>query len=122
MYLSNFNRSWYYGLDGGISFIECHNGFHQGDVLASWGYCMTVHPLLEFLQHHLSAKFPNEKFVIHYYVDDGNFIGPHHVLLEIIDILKKEDVFHTFGFKLNQKKGFILMGRAELLPGILHDP
>lgn len=31
----------------GIDAIDCVNGFHQGDVLASWTYCMTIHPLLE---------------------------------------------------------------------------
>jgi hypothetical protein len=38
------------------------------------------------IQHHLAVEFPNEKFLIHYYVDAGHFIG-HMTLLEVIDIL-----------------------------------
>jgi len=113
MYLAKETRAWYYGMDDGIKIIASHNGFHQGDVLASWAYCMTLQPYLEHLQHVLGEQFPNERLIIHYYVDDGNFVAPHHVLLAIIADLKSNSVYTDFGFKLNQKKGFILMGKCH---------
>src|SRR5437762_1895921 len=68
----SYTRAWYYGLEDGIQFIKCTNGFHQGDVLASWCYCMTIQQLLRDLRSHLKSKFPDQTFLIHYYVDDGN--------------------------------------------------
>src|SRR5882672_6574752 len=44
MYLGDSDQ-WYYGLPDSIKSISCVNGFHQGDVLATWAYVMTMQPL-----------------------------------------------------------------------------
>ena len=110
MYLNNSTNAWYYGKPDCIDSIDCVNGYHQGDVLASWAYCMTIQPLLEHIQDTIEKEFPDDHSLtcIQFYVDDGNFIAPHHIMLRIIDILKSHETYMKYGFKLKPNKGFYL--------------
>ena len=45
--------------DGHMEQIPSVIGFHQGDVLGTWCYIMTIQPLLESLADHLQETFPH---------------------------------------------------------------
>ena len=75
MYLEE-STAWYHGLPDNIKPVFCRNGYHQGDVLASWLYVMTIQPLLVHIKATIQSKFPDEWFLVKFYVDDGNFIAP----------------------------------------------
>ena len=63
MYLEE-STAWYHGLPDNIKPVFCRNGYHQGHVLASWLYVMTIQPLLVHI-------IPDEWFLVKFYVDDG---------------------------------------------------
>ncbi len=75
MYLEE-STAWYHGLPDNIKPVFCRNGYHQGDVLASWLYVMTIQPLLVHIKATIQSKFPDEWFLVKFYVDDENFIAP----------------------------------------------
>jgi len=112
MYLEE-SQQWYFGLPDNIKSITCKNGYHQGDVLATWAYIMTIQPLLVNIQTYLERNFPNDIHLVKFYVDDGTFVAPHHVMVEIIKLLMRPDVYNTYGYRLKLNKGCILLGKCE---------
>ena len=110
MYLEE-STAWYHGLPDNIKPVFCRNGYHQGDVLASWLYVMTIQPLLVHIKATIQSKFPDEWFLVKFYVDDGNFIAPSKIMREIIKILQNS--YETFGYKLKSNKGCYLLGKCE---------
>lgn len=110
MYLDQ-STAWYYGLPDEIKPIFCKNGYHQGDVLASWLYVMTIQPLLHHIQTEMKRLYPNRFHLIKFYVDDGNFIAPFDMMLKIIEILQNS--FHGYGYRLKMTKGHYLLGKCE---------
>jgi hypothetical protein len=45
---------------------------------------MTIQPLLVHIKATIQSKFPDEWFLVKFYVDDGNFIAPSKIMREII--------------------------------------
>jgi len=114
MYLKPSDQ-WYFGLPDNIKDISGCNGFHQGDVLATWAYIMTIHPLLSHISKTLKEKFPDDYTLVKFFVDDGNFMAPHHVMLEIIKILLDPSTYFKYGYRLKLNKGCILLGHCSPL-------
>jgi hypothetical protein len=110
MYLHE-SKAWYYGLPDKIQSMVCKNGFHQGDVLATWLYLMTIHPLLLRINQHVKTTFGEDSIAhIKFFIDDGNFMAPHEIMKSIIKLL--QDSHHEFGYKLKMDKGCYLLGKC----------
>jgi hypothetical protein len=93
MYLKESN-GWVFGPADGISNVPSSEGFHQGDVLATWAYCVGLQPLLLRVTDLVREEFGNtlaSQILIKFYVDDGNIAAPHHVMIRIIEH------FQTYG-------------------------
>jgi hypothetical protein len=74
MYLQ-LSETWYFGLSESIKSMVCRNGYHQGDVLATWLYIMTIQPRLQKIKDHIVAEFGAEMIAhVKFFVDDGNFM------------------------------------------------
>jgi hypothetical protein len=96
---------------GNIRPISSRVGFHQGDVLATWLYIMSIQPMLKRIIDHVEREFGREEVVhVKFYVDDGNFMAPHHIMLSIISLL--ENAYDEFGYRLKKNKGSYLLGRC----------
>ena len=104
MYLDS-SKGWYYGMSDSIREVDCNNGFHQGDVAATWAYVMTIHPLLMHIQSELKNRFANELHLVKFYVDDGNFVAPFHVMQVIVQLLNDPEVVNKYGYRLRKNKG-----------------
>jgi hypothetical protein len=99
------------GFEHGIQGITSSEGFHQGDVLGTWAFCMTIQPMLNGLKKFLVQEFGNAVLVlIKFFVDDGNISAPHPVLLKIIDYFLVEGP--TYGFFISKTKGAFLLGKC----------
>ncbi len=122
MYLGN-SDGWYLGQEEGIEAVLSQAGYHQGDVLATWMYIFTIQPLLNGLEQHLLQKFPpppgfevsdepyRPSFECWFYVDNGNILAPHHIMLEIIACFRQHGPNYGYVIKLN--KGGYLLGKCE---------
>ena len=92
-----------------IKSLSSKNGFHQGDVLASWLFMMTMQPLLESINERINAEFAGiNDFVNAWFIDDGNIHAPRPILLRIIEILQQDGPSYGYHLKLN--KGSYLIG------------
>ena len=99
------------GLEDGIHGVTSSEGFHQGDVLGTWAFTMTIQPLLNGLKKFIAAEFGNAVLVlIKFFVDDGNISAPHPVLLKIIDFFLEEGP--KYGYHISKKKGAFLLGKC----------
>jgi hypothetical protein len=100
------------GMMEGIEEILSKEGFHQGDVMAVWGYAMTMQPLINGLLDIVENEFQDEeKTQVRFYVDDGNLIGPHRVLVRLVQYIQAEG--KKYGFKIKLSKGKFLIGKRE---------
>jgi hypothetical protein len=97
-------NGWIKG-DAEIHNIVSAEGYHQGDCLASWLFCLTIHPLLQRL-----VAVVGEETFIKFFIDDGNIAARHDTMLQIIDIILAEGP--RYGFKLKLNKGTYLIGRC----------
>lgn len=102
--------------DGHMEQIPSVIGFHQGDVLGTWCYIMTIQPLLESLADHLQETFPHYpmeviRMMIFFYVDDGNLCGPHELLVEAIRYIR--DKGRKYGYIIKPNKGGYLIGKCD---------
>ena len=104
------SNGWYNGLSQGASSIPSKNGYHQGDVLASWMYVMTMHPLINRVDEIIAAEFPNEAYYQGWYIDDGNILAPRPVMKRIIQVLQEEGP--SFGYIIKKNKGSYLLGKC----------
>jgi hypothetical protein len=105
------SNGWYNGLPDGVSYIPSKNGYHQGDVLASWLYIMTTQPLLQIIDDTISAEFPNDTYYQGWYIDDGNILAPRPVMKRIVQILQLEGP--QYGYNIKKNKGSYLLGRCN---------
>jgi hypothetical protein len=48
---------------------------------------------------------------VKFFVDDGNFMAPHNVMLSIIGLL--QSAYNEFGYRLKMDKGSYLLGKCE---------
>ncbi len=111
MYLDGASQFVY--RDGKVRTIPSNCGFHQGDVLGTWCYIMSLQPLLEALGEHLEEEFPGEHMCVLFYVDDGNLCGPHHMVVSAVKFLLTKGP--QYGYRIKSTKGAYLMGRCESL-------
>ena len=109
MYLQE-SQQWFFGLPDSIKPVICKNGYHQGDVLASWLYIMTIQPLLKQISDMVKEKHPGCISLVKFYVDDGNFVAPFEVMQDIIKLLKDPVTYDKYGYKLKMNKGCYLVG------------
>ena len=54
--------------------VVAKEGFSQGDVLASWLYCLGQHPLQKMINDKIVTY--NKNALFKFYIDDGNAIAP----------------------------------------------
>ena len=60
------SKGWIFGQNT-VHHIESKEGYHQGDVLGSWLFCLTIQPLLLSLHSTVGAH----EF-LQFFIDDGN--------------------------------------------------
>jgi len=72
---------------------------------------MTIHPLLKHIKEEMQRLFPDRWCLIKFYVDDGNFMAPFYMMVEIFKILKT--CYKNYGYKLKTTKGHYLLGRCK---------
>jgi hypothetical protein len=96
---------WFFGLETGIEKILSREGFHQGDVLSSWLFCMTIHPLLCD-----AASLIGDNGLLKFYIDDGNLVCPHDRMLTALTFLDTEGP--PLGYIIKRNKGTYLLGRC----------
>jgi hypothetical protein len=126
MYFHQSNQ-FFFAQDGEIRVIPAVVGLHQGDVLGTWMFIMTIQPLLEGLMKHLEELFPVEadevdgfngaatvgedgedivpvepicfqQLLSLFFVDDGYFCGPSVLVQTAIKYINAEG--ERFGFKI----------------------
>lgn len=114
MYLETSNQFFF--KEGVIKVIPSIKGYHQGDVLGTWCYIMTIQPLLRELSEHLQQhhQFEQDSPLILFYVDDGNLCGPHDVLITAIKFLQQNGPTR-FGYRIKPTKGAYLIGKCETI-------
>jgi hypothetical protein len=107
---------WYFGLQEGIQSVKSKTGYHQGDILATWMYVLTIQQLLDDLVDYLGTcailgdaeRTAADMTKIFFYVDDGNIIAPHKVMLRIIHFLQVKGP--AYGYHIKCNKGGYLLG------------
>ena len=111
MYLHNSTQFLRYQNE--FNMILCSKGFHQGDVLGTWSYIMTLQPLLLALAEHISDMFPdfNPMVMILFYVDDGYLCGPHEIVVEAIRFLRQHGP--NYGYHIRSDKGAYMLGKCD---------
>jgi hypothetical protein len=109
VYLYQANQ--FYVRHGNIQIIPSRTGYHQGDVLGTWCYIMTIQPLLVGLSEHLKSLFPDSQTVIQFFVDDGNLCGPHEEMIEAVRYLQQRGP-QRFGYRIKSTKGAYLIGKC----------
>jgi hypothetical protein len=111
MYL-HASTGWYRGLADGIKSVNSYWGFHQGDVLASWLYMLTIHPLLLMLHEKISEEFPEvaSQYLNCWYVDDGNIVAPRPIMIRLVQLLREHGP--RYGYIIKSTKGSYLMGKC----------
>ncbi len=116
MYLNDSHQIFCH--DGVLSIIVSETGFHQGDVLGSWAFMITIHRLLEGLMARIEERFPvggagltSESFLALFYVDDGYMCGPPEILTEAILHLRSNGA--RFGYHMNESKGVLQLGLRD---------
>jgi hypothetical protein len=119
IYLHDSN-GWYFGLSNGVKSVLSQEGFHQGDVLGSWLFCMSIQPLLIGLRNIIG-----DNGVVKFFIDDGNIITDTATMIRALDYLETEGPKYGFIFKRN--KGTYLLGKcysaeeAETKKSMLHE-
>jgi hypothetical protein len=116
MYLEESN-GWLFGLTDGIAPIKSSEGFHQGDVLATWAYSMGIQPLIKRISETIRNEFIERfgerivlQILIKFYVDDGNISAPHEIMVRIIELFYEWGP--QFGYKIKNNKGKYLLGKT----------
>jgi len=85
--------------------ITCAEGYHQGDCLASWLFCLTIQPLLKLIKDSVG-----EEAFVKFFIDDGNIAAKYPVMKQILDIIVTQGP--DYGFKLKINKGTYMIGRC----------
>jgi hypothetical protein len=125
MYMEQSNQFYFGG--GEIHVIPAITGLHQGDVLGTWVFIMSLQPLLIELQKHIQNLFPEgtaiadgegglttfdvRHLMLLFYVDDGYICGPTEIVQEALRFLI--DKGKHFGYKINPAKCSALLGRCN---------
>ncbi len=111
MYFDSSNQFYFSG--GQIDVIPASVGLHQGDVLGSWLFMMTLQPLLAALDDYIEEEFPNElrELLSFFYVDDGYLNGRTEVVQKAIEFLKLQG--KSYGFCINEHKTVVLLGKCD---------
>jgi len=100
----SLSNGWFFSESGPVA-IPSSEGYHQGDVLGSWLFCLTLQPILVSLVRRLESRG-----LIMFFIDDGNFACHFDEMVEILDLLIHEG--REFGYHLNRSKGTYLLGRC----------
>lgn len=111
MYMEN-SHCWFQGKADGIASIVSDEGFHQGDVLSSWLYVLSLQPMLDEIDQNIRTSFGEEAVYGQYwYIDDGSIIGPRKVVCEVIRLIR--DIGPNYGYHINMDKGTYLFGNCN---------
>ena len=94
--------------DGFDKQITSANGTMQGCPLGSLLFCIGLQPLIRLI----SEMFP-ELHVNGWLADDGNIIGPRHVVKRVYDYVK--EVGPMYGYHLNDGKSILYAPSLDLL-------
>jgi hypothetical protein len=99
------SKGWFFGLEEGLQIVQSQEGYHQGDVMGPWLYCISIQPFLRSLRDMLGdAGF------IKFFIDDGNVTGDFDGMVKAIEFIKQEGP--KYGYILNLNKGTYLLGRC----------
>jgi hypothetical protein len=98
------SKGWFFNLEKVLS-IQSQEGFHQGDVLASWLYAMATLPFIIGLHDILG-----ENGFVKFFYDDGNISGSFETMCEAMRFIKEEGPKH--GYILQVNKGAYLLGQC----------
>ena len=89
--------------------VVAREGFSQGDVLASWLYCLGQHPLQKMILDEINTY--NVNTVFKFFIDDGNSIAPFELQCKIIEMLIEHGP--QYGYILNRIKGKYSLGQCH---------
>jgi len=112
MYLEDSN-GFVWGMEDGIKCVLSQEGFHQGDVLGTWAFILTIQPMLNELDDALRVALgPDADSIslVRFFVDDGNISAPFEVMHVIVEFFLARGP--EFGFHINKNKGAYLMGKC----------
>lgn len=104
------SHGFYFGMPDCIRSIKSEEGFHQGDVLATWSYVMTIQPMLEEISRRVQIDFPDRFYMMKFFVDDGNIAAPTDMMVAIVQII--QEIGPLYGFHIKRNKGRYLLGRT----------
>ena len=99
----------------GIRYVNSRNGFHQGDILATWLFNICLQPLLEGITSIVDSyfeRYPEKcdlKFV-GFYIDDGNIIAERGLMVRIVKYL--QEYGPSYGYHIKPSKGAYIMGKC----------
>ena len=99
------SKGWVYGHDS-THHVDSKQGYHQGDVLGSWLFCLTIQPLLTTLQSYIG-----EDDFLQFFIDDGNVAADHDNMIEFIT-----NILHhgpQYGYNVNTSKSTYLIGKCD---------
>jgi hypothetical protein len=96
----------YFGLKQGIKLIKSEEGFHQGCIQACWLFSMAFHPFLRSL-----AQIIGSNGIVKALVDDTNISATTDKMFEALTHINVEG--RKIGFRMNPKKGALLLGKCN---------
>ena len=98
------SKGWFFNLQKVLP-IASQEGFHQGDVLASWLYAMTTLPFIIGLHQILG-----DNGFVKFFYDDGNISGSFETMCDAMRYIRDEGPKHGYFLQLN--KGAYLLGQC----------
>jgi hypothetical protein len=99
------SRAWFHGCESGINYIASREGFHQGDVLATWLYSLSIQPFIIAAEKTLGVTD-----FVKFFVDDGNILADFDQLVSCLKCILTEGP--SYGYQLNMLKGSYLIGKC----------
>jgi hypothetical protein len=96
---------WIADDDNNIDQVLSQEGFHQGDVLGSWLFCMALHPFLLGLKNILG-----EHGFVKFFIDDGQISANFERMCLAVDYIQKFGP--AYGFIIKPSKGVYLLGKC----------
>jgi len=107
-------HTWFYGLShNDIKSIEVVEGISQGDIAATWMYCMAIHPFITGIKNILGT----DGFV-KFFIDDGNIGAYFQTMVNAIRYIQDEGP--KYGFHMKRDKGSYLLGLCTTREEALH--
>jgi hypothetical protein len=98
------STGWIFSSDE-VHGVQSAEGYHQGDVLGSWLFCLTIQPLLDQIKEEIG-----EEAFVKFFIDDGNIACDFGTMRKILSIINENG--EQYGLKIKKSKGVYLLGKC----------